>query len=58
MKFITQIPCHNEEEAVPVTLRKLPKEIEGIDEVETLIINVGLADSTVEVAKKEGAQHI
>ncbi len=43
---------------MPVTLRDLPKEIEGIDEIKTLVINDGSTDSTVEVAKKEGVGHI
>lgn len=58
MKLIIQIPCHNEEATLPVTLRDLPKEIEGIDEIKTLVINDGSTDSTVEVAKKEGVGHI
>ncbi len=58
MKLTIQIPCHNEEDTLPITLRNLPKKIEGIDEVETLIINDGYTDSTVKVARKEGASHI
>ena len=37
MKLIIQIPCYNEEVALPVTLSQLPKHIEGIDEIEVLI---------------------
>ena len=29
MKLIIQIPCLNEEEALPVTLADLPREVEG-----------------------------
>ena len=58
MKLIVQIPCYNEEDALPITLSQIPKEIEGIDEVEILIINDGSKDGTVQVAKENGANHI
>lgn len=57
MKLIIQIPCYNEEKTLPVTLRDLPKEIKGIDEIETLVIDDGSTDSTVEVAEKAGVSH-
>ncbi|MBN2618556.1 MAG: glycosyltransferase family 2 protein [Spirochaetales bacterium] len=58
MKLIIQIPCFNEEETLPVTLKDLPREIPGIDKVEWLIINDGSRDRTVEVAKACGVDHI
>lgn len=58
MKLIIQIPCYNEEKTLPVTCRDLPRQIEGIDEIETLIINDGSTDNTVEVARKIGVNHI
>jgi len=58
MKLIIQIPCLNEEESLPKTLADLPKTIEGIDVIETLIINDGSTDRTVEVAKQCGVNHI
>lgn len=51
MKLVIQIPCYNEEQALPVTLGALPDSIEGIDEIEILIINDGSTDKTVDVAK-------
>lgn len=58
MKLIIQIPCYNEEETLTIALDHLPKKIEGIDEIEYLIINDGSRDNTVEVAKKWGVHHI
>jgi len=58
MKLIIQIPCYNEEQTLSVTYSDLPKQIEGIDEIETLIINDGSTDNTVEVARKIGVNHI
>ena len=58
MKLIIQIPCYNEAETLEIALNDLPKEIEGIDEIEYLIINDGSKDNTVEVAKKWGVHYI
>lgn len=58
MKLIIQIPCFNEEKTLPVTLKDLPKKIEGIDRIETLVVNDGSADATEEVARKGGVDHI
>lgn len=58
MKLIVQIPCYNEEETISTTLNEIPKKIDGIDDVEILIIDDGSIDKTVEVAKKCGMDHI
>ncbi|MDQ2699763.1 MAG: glycosyltransferase family 2 protein [Actinomycetota bacterium] len=58
MKVIIQIPCLNEEENLPATLADLPAEIEGVDVVETLVIDDGSTDRTVEVALECGVDHI
>ncbi len=36
MKLIVQIPCFNEEETLPITVKDIPRNIEGIDKVEVL----------------------
>jgi glycosyltransferase involved in cell wall biosynthesis len=58
MKLIIQVPCFNEEATLPGTLADLPRSIDGIDEVEWLVIDDGSTDRTVEVAREHGVQHI
>jgi len=58
MKLIIQIPCLNEEAVLPETLADLPREVEGFDEVEWLVIDDGSSDRTIEVARESGVEHI
>jgi len=58
MKLIIQIPCYNEAETLAIALGALPREVEGFDTVEWLIINDGSTDDTVKVAKECGVDHI
>jgi glycosyltransferase involved in cell wall biosynthesis len=58
MKLIIQIPCFNEEETLPATLADLPRQVEGFDAVEWLIIDDGSGDRTVDVARAHGVDHI
>jgi glycosyltransferase involved in cell wall biosynthesis len=58
MKLIIQIPCLNEEEALPVTLHDLPRRVEGFDEVEWLVIDDGSTDATIETARAHGVDHV
>src|ERR1700754_117479 len=58
MKLIIQIPCKDEEQALPVTLADLPREVTGFDTVEWLVIDDGSTDRTIEVARANGVDHI
>jgi glycosyltransferase involved in cell wall biosynthesis len=58
MKLIIQIPCLDEEQTLPATLADLPREVEGFDTVEWLVIDDGSTDRTVEVAIEHGVDHI
>ena len=58
MKLIIQIPCYNEAETLELAYNDLPRQIEGIDTIEYLIINDGSQDNTVQRARELGFHHI
>ena len=58
MKLIIQIPCYNEADTLAITLKELPRTVEGFDKVEWLIINDGSTDNTIEVAQANGVDHV
>ena len=58
MKLIVQIPCFNEEAALPQTLADIPRTIPGVDRVEILVIDDGSTDRTAQVARNLGVDHV
>jgi len=58
VKLIIQIPCFNEEMALPVTVSGLPRRLPGIDVIEYLVVDDGSTDRTVETAKRTGVHHV
>lgn len=58
MKLIIQIPCFNEADQIADTLAAIPKTVEGVDIVETLVIDDGSDDGTAEIAAVHGADHV
>ncbi len=58
MKLIIQVPCLNEAKTLQIALDALPKQIDGVDEIEYLIINDGSTDDTVQVAREWGVHYI
>jgi glycosyltransferase involved in cell wall biosynthesis len=58
MKLIVQIPCLNEEATLPATIADIPRQIEGVEKVELLVVDDGSTDRTVEVAREHGVDHI
>lgn len=58
MKLIIQIPCLNEAETLAIAMAELPREVEGFDVVEWLVIDDGSTDGTSDVARRNGAHHV
>lgn len=58
MKLIIQIPCYNEADTLAAVLDELPAAVAGFACVETLVIDDGSNDETVNVAKDKGVDHI
>lgn len=58
MKLIIQIPCLNEAQTLAIALAALPRQVEGFDAVEWLIIDDGSTDDTIAVAKANGVDHV
>ncbi|MEK9151101.1 MAG: glycosyltransferase family 2 protein [Patescibacteria group bacterium] len=58
MRLIVNLPAFNEEEKISGTIQKIPRHIDGIDEVLTQVIDDGSQDKTVAVAKAAGADFV
>lgn len=58
MKLIIQIPCYNEADTLPQTIEALPRSIEGIDQIEYLVVDDGSTDHTAQIARDLGVDHI
>lgn len=58
MKLIIQIPCLNEDATLASVIASLPARIEGVDQIERLVVDDGGTDRTVEVARACGVEHI
>jgi glycosyltransferase involved in cell wall biosynthesis len=57
MKVFIQVPCLNEEGTLPAVLQSIPARIDGVDEIEILVIDDGSSDRTIEVAREHGVKH-
>ncbi len=57
-KLIIQIPCYNESQTLEITMKALPRLVDGFDFVEWLVIDDGSADATSDVARRCGVDHI
>jgi glycosyltransferase involved in cell wall biosynthesis len=55
VKLIVQIPCYDEEDTLAAVLTDIPQQIDGIDEIQALVIDDGSKDKTAAIARMYGA---
>lgn len=58
MKLVVMIPALNEEETVGAVVRSIPRQVDGISEVEVLVCSDGSTDRTVEEAQLAKADRV
>ena len=58
MRLVIQIPCLDEEESLPTTLRDLPTTLAAFDAIEAVVIDDGSRDRSAEIAGRLGAHVI
>lgn len=58
MKLVVNLPAFDEEQKLGETIKKIPREIPGIDEVFVQVIDDGSKDRTAEVAREAGADFV
>ncbi|GBE16685.1 undecaprenyl-phosphate mannosyltransferase [bacterium BMS3Abin15] len=58
MKLVVNLPAYNEAERIGKTIKKIPRQIEGADEVFIQVIDDGSKDGTAEIAKQAGADFV
>lgn len=56
MKLIVTIPAYNEGANIAEVIKEIPRQIEGISQVEILVLDDGSNDQTVKQAKEAGAR--
>lgn len=54
-KLVVMIPCLNEEDTLPTVINSIPRLIDGVHQIEILVIDDGSTDKTTEIAKAFGA---
>jgi len=58
MKLLVQMPCLNEAETIERVINEIPQKIEGVHQIEILIIDDGSQDDTIQIAERMGVNHI
>ncbi|TKV60599.1 glycosyltransferase family 2 protein [Nakamurella flava] len=56
--LIVQIPCLNEEATLATVLDSIPRRIDGIDDIQVVVIDDGSTDRTAAIAAERGAHVI
>jgi len=55
MKLVVIIPAYNEEKTIGEAIKLIPRNIEGISEVEVVVVDDGSKDKTAQLAAEKGA---
>lgn len=58
MKLVVNIPAFNEEEKLADTIKSVPRQLDGIDEVFIQVVDDGSQDKTAQIARESGADFI
>ena len=58
MKLVVIIPAFNEEKTIASVIGEIPRQIDGLDTVEVVIVDDGSTDNTASQAKKAGVHTI
>jgi glycosyltransferase involved in cell wall biosynthesis len=58
VKLVIQIPCWNEADCLGETIGALPRQIDGVDVIELLVVDDGSSDDTARIAKEHGAHYL
>lgn len=58
MKLVVTIPAYNEERSIADVITEIPRQVEGIEAVEVLVIDDGSTDDTLSQAREAGADNI
>lgn len=58
MRLIVNLPALNEAEKIAHTIKKIPRQIHGVDEVFVQVIDDGSTDNTPSIAKEAGADFV
>lgn len=58
MRLIVQIPCLNEATTLPQTIPNIPRRLDGVEQIELLVIDDGSTDGTADVARSLGVEHV
>lgn len=54
MKLVILIPAFNEAESIAQVIRSMPEQIEGITQIQVLVVDDGSKDDTAVLAREAG----